>query len=161
MMHETNMNSFNRIKPSILLLAFCAILFTGELSAQPYEHSGGIRAGYSSGITYKGFFRYKLAAVEADVLYNRHGFNLTGMYEYHMETFRNKRWILYVGGGVFGGNWNKEFSLGLAAAGGIEYIVRDLPLNFSLDWKPMLNLYRSMEADFLDFGLSIRYRFTL
>jgi hypothetical protein len=155
------MDSFIRMKPSVLLLAFCARLFTGEVSAQPYEHSGGIRAGYSSGITYKGFFMHRLAAIEADVLYNRHGFNLTGMYEYHMELSRNKRWFAYVGGGAFGGNWENELSLGIAVAGGIEYIVRDLPLNFSLDWKPMLNLYRSMEADFLDFGISIRYRFTL
>jgi hypothetical protein len=66
-----------------------------------------------------------------------------------------------MGGGAFGGNWGGEFSLGLAAIGGIEYMVRDLPLNFSLDWKPMLNLYRLLEYDLLDFGISIRYRFTL
>ena len=149
------------MKPiKIALILSLGILTTG-LSAQPYEHSAGIRAGYSSGISYKGFFRYKMTAIEADALYNRHGFNLTGLYEYHMEPFRNDRWIVYVGGGAFGGNWEGEFSLGLAAAGGIEYIIRDLPINLSLDWKPMLNLIQVMEADFLDFGLSIRYRFKI
>ncbi len=132
-----------------------------SVNAQPYEHSGGIRAGYSSGLSYKGFFRYQMAAIEADVLYNRHGFNLTGLYEYHMEPFRNKRFIVFVGGGAFGGDWEGEFSLGLAAVGGVEFVVRDLPLNFGLDWKPMLNLLKTMEADFLDFGISIRYRFKL
>jgi hypothetical protein len=102
-----------------------------------------------------------MTAIEADVLYNRHGFNLTGLYEYHMEPFRNDRWIVYVGGGAFGGNWDDEFSLGLTVAGGIEYIIRDLPINLGLDWKPMLNLIQVMEADFFDFGLSIRYRFKL
>lgn len=142
-----------------LILGLC--LLTAGLSAQPYEHAGGVRAGYSSGLTYKGFFRYKMTAVEADLLYNRHGFNLTGLYEYHMEPFRNDRWIVYVGGGAFGGDWEGAFSLGLTAIGGIEYIIRDLPINLSLDWKPMLNLIQVMEADFLDFGLSIRYRFKL
>jgi hypothetical protein len=144
-----------------ILLSICMGMLAAGLYAQPYEHSGGVRAGYSSGITYKGFFRYQMAAIEADVLYNRHGFNLTGLYEYHLEPFRNDRWIVFVGGGAFGGEWDSEFSIGLAAAGGIEYIIRDLPINLSLDWKPMLNLYKVMEADFLDFGLSIRYRFKL
>lgn len=140
-----------------------SLLITGlaELDAQPYRHAIGIRAGYSSGITYKGFFRYQMSAVEADILYNQHGFNLTGMYLYHIEPFRNDRWLLYVGGGAFGGDWDGAFSIGLTAAFGMEYVVRDLPLNFSLDWKPMANLFRETEADFLDFGFSIRYRFRL
>jgi hypothetical protein len=149
------------MKRILYVLPLILNIFLAELNAQPYEHSGGIRAGYSSGLSYKGFFRYQMAAIEADVLYNRHGFNLTGLYAYHMEPFRNDRWIVFVGGGAFGGEWDGEFSLGLTAAGGIEYIIRDLPLNISLDWKPMLSLYKVTEADFLDFGLSIRYRFRL
>lgn len=149
------------MKRILYVLPIVLNIFITDLYAQPYEHSGGIRAGYSSGLSYKGFFRYQMAAIEADILYNRHGFNLTGIYAYHMEPFRNDRWIVFVGGGAFGGEWDGEFSLGLTVAGGIEYVIRDLPLNISLDWKPMLNLYKVTEADFLDFGLSIRYRFKL
>ena len=130
-----------------------------DLSAQPYDHAAGIRAGYSSGITYKGFRLHKMWAIEADLLYNRHGFNLGALYEQHLEPFHNKRTFVYLGAGVFGGDWEKEFSAGIAAVAGIEYTLRDLPLNFSLDWKPMLNIYAKLEPDFLDFGLSIRYRF--
>lgn len=132
-----------------------------SLSAQPYEHSVGIRAGYSSGISYKGFFRHKMAAIEASVLYNRHGFSLNGLYEYHLEPFRNKRLLVYMGGGVFGGNWDEEFSVGIAGIAGLEYTLRDLPLNFSVDWKPMLNLYRNFEYDLVDFGVSVRYCFKI
>lgn len=149
------------MKPLHIVLILLMVTLPMGLSAQPYEHAGGVRAGYSSGITYKGFFRYQMSAIEADILYNQHGFNLTGMYLYHTEPFRNERWLLYVGGGAFGGDWDEAFSIGLTAAIGMEYVVRDLPLNFSLDWKPMANLYREMEADFLDFGFSIRYRFRL
>ena len=76
------------------------------------------------------------------------------------SPLRKIREPLYTwGGGGFGGDWDEEFSLGVAAVAGIEYTLRDLPLNFSLDWKPMLNLYAVFEPDLLDFGLSIRYRF--
>lgn len=147
--------SFKKIP--VLLVLICGSTLSAW--AQPYEHSAGIRAGYSSGISYKGFFRYKMAAVEASMLYNRHGFNLNALYEYHLEPFRNKRLLVYLGGGAFGGGWEKELSLGIAGIAGIEYTLRDLPLNLSVDWKPMLNVYRSFAYDLLDFGVSVRYRF--
>lgn len=150
--------SFLIIRITLLVLT---ISLSEKLIGQPYEHSGGVRAGYSSGLTYKGFLRYQMAAFELDALYNRHGLNLSVLYEHHMEPFRSSRWLIYLGGGAFSGKWEEEFSVGLAAVGGIEYMVRDLPLNFSLDWKPMINILRVYELDFLDFGVSIRYRFNL
>jgi len=149
----------------LVLIALGAMLFISaahsELLAQPYMHSAGIRAGYSSGISYKGFRLHRMSGYEADILYNRHGFNITALYEYHLEPFKkNTRTFIYLGGGAFGGNWDEAFSMGVAAVAGIEYTLRDLPLNFSLDWKPMLNIYAVFEPDWLDFGLSIRYRFS-
>ena len=132
-----------------------------RLSAQPYEHSVGVRAGYSSGIVYKAFFRHRPTAIEGGLLYNRHGFNLSALVEYHPELFRNKRIQVYMGGGAFGGEWDDEFSLGIAGVAGIEYILRDLPLSISADWRPMLNLFVDFEPDWLDFGVSIRYHFKI
>ena len=144
----------------IALSVILLIPWQKELNAQPYMHSAGIRAGYSSGISYKGFRLHRMSAFEVDFLYNKHGFNLGALYEYHLEPFKkNTRTFIYLGGGAFGGNWDEELSLGVAAVAGIEYTLRDLPLNFSLDWKPMLNIYAVFEPDWLDFGLSIRYRF--
>lgn len=149
------------MKNTGLLILAITVIAALELAAQPYEHAAGVRAGYSSGITYKGFFRYQMTAVEANMYYNRHGLSLNGFYEWHMEPFRNKRWLLFAGPGAFGGNWAGEFSAGVAVIGGVEFMVRDLPLNFSLDWKPMFNLYRVRELDLLDAGVTIRYRFSL
>ena len=144
----------------IALSVILLIPWQKELKAQPYKHSVGIRAGYSSGISYKGFRLHRMSAFEVDFLYNKHGLNLGALYEYHLEPFRKStRTFIYLGGGAFGGQWDEEFSLGVAAVAGIEYTLRDLPLNFSLDWKPMLNIYAVFEPDWLDFGLSIRYRF--
>ena len=148
--------------PCLLLLLTSILLILGqlELKAQPYMHAAGIRAGYSSGIRYKGFRLHRMSAFELDLLYNRHGFNLGALYQYHLEPFKqNSRTFVYLGGGAFGGDWDENFSIGLAAVAGLEYTLRDLPLNFSIDWKPMLNLYAVFEPDLLDFGLSIRYRF--
>ena len=152
-----------RTKLLYVIIALSVILlipWQKELKAQPYKHSAGIRAGYSSGISYKGFRLHRMSAFEVDFLYNKHGLNLGALYEYHLEPFKkNTRTFIYLGGGAFGGQWDEEFSLGVAAVAGIEYTLRDLPLNFSLDWKPMLNIYAVFEPDWLDFGLSIRYRF--
>ena len=144
----------------IALSVILLIPWQKELKAQPYKHSVGIRAGYSSGISYKGFRLHRMSAFEVDFLYNKHGLNLGVLYEYHLEPFKKStRTFIYLGGGAFGGQWDEEFSLGVAEVAGIEYTLRDLPLNFSLDWKPMLNIYAVFEPDWLDFGLSIRYRF--
>jgi len=151
------------IKTFVIVIAMMLSLFTlqARLQAQPYMHSAGIRAGYSSGISYKGFRLHRMSAFEVDFLYNNHGFNLGALYEHHLEPFKKStRTFIYLGGGAFGGDWEEEFSLGVAAVAGIEYTLRDLPLNFSFDWKPMLNIYAVLEPDWLDFGLSIRYRFS-
>jgi opacity protein-like surface antigen len=147
------------LRTVLILLLITAPL--AAVHAQPYMHAAGIRAGLSSGISYKGFRLHRMSAAELDLLYNRHGFNLNALYEYHLEPFRKStRTFAYLGGGAFGGNWNDQFSIGVAVVAGLEYTLRDLPLNFSLDWKPMLNLYAEFEPEWLDFGLSIRYRFS-
>lgn len=154
------MTKFSMNTQSLPLLVVL-LLLPLHLAAQPYEHAAGIRAGYSSGLTYKGFFLHSMNGVELDVTYNQHGLNISGLYVIHAEPFRNSRWLIYFGGGAFGGTWDDELSLGLVAMGGIEYTLRDLPLNFGLDWKPMMNLYRTFHYDLLDFALVIRYRFSL
>lgn len=144
-----------------LLVFFGILLLPLSLMAQPYEHSAGVRAGYTMGINYKGFFLHRMNAIEAGVGYNRHGINISGLFLVHKELFGEKQWLGYFGGGLFGGEWDEELSLGITAVGGIEYQLRKTPLIFALDWRPMLNAYRSFGYDLLDFGVSIRYRFKL
>ncbi|MCK4990487.1 MAG: hypothetical protein KAS29_08380, partial [Bacteroidales bacterium] len=108
-------------KTFILVMAMMLSLFTlqAKLQAQPYMHSAGIRAGYSSGISYKGFRLHRMSAFEVDFLYNKHGLNLGALYEYHLEPFKKStRTFIYLGGGAFGGQWDEEFSLGVAAVAG-------------------------------------------
>lgn len=153
------MKSTQKMKLISLALTLVLTIVCAEVKAQPYMHSVGIRAGYSSGVTYKGFRLHRMGAIEGSILYNRHGFNLSALYEQHWEPFRDEKILLYAGGGAFGGDWDEEFSLGVLAVAGIEYTFRDQPINIGLDWRPMLNVYHSLSPDFLDFGLCIRYRF--
>ncbi|MCP4312556.1 MAG: hypothetical protein GY790_14940 [Bacteroidetes bacterium] len=147
------------MKPYLFPLVIGILLLPASMQAQPYEHAGGVRAGYTSGLNYKGFFLHSMNAIEVDVGYNRYGLNISGLFEFHLEPFRSSQWLAYFGGGIFGGEWEEELSLGLKAVGGIEYTLRKTPLNFGFDWRPMVNVYRSFGYDFLDFGLTVRYRF--
>ena len=73
---------------TIALSVILLIPWQQDLQAQPYMHSVGIRAGYSSGISYKGFRLHRMSAFEVDFLYNKHGFNLGGLYEYTWSHLR-------------------------------------------------------------------------
>jgi len=155
-MRDINRNLMNK---RFLITVLAVITVPLCLRGQPYEHAAGIRAGYTSGITYKGFLRYSMSAFQLDAGYNRRGLHLSAQYQFHWEPFRNKRWMVCSGGGIFSGEWDDELSAGLMATVGMEFVMRDLPLNFGLDWRPQLNLYRNRGIDLLDLGLSIRYRF--
>jgi len=143
------------------LLTAIALVTTMAITAQPYDHAAGVRAGYSSGFTYKGFFLHRMSAIGLDVLYNPNGLNISGLFLIHKEPSRKVHWLLYGGGGPMGGTWDNYFSVGIIAVAGVEYYLRDLPLTFGFDWKPMLGIYRFTHYDLLDFGFSIRYRFSL
>ena len=149
-------------KYKTVIFALSILLFSSaeKVNGQAYIHSGGVRAGFSSGITYKGFFD-RDAAIGIDALYNRNGLNLSLLYEYHIAPFRNDRYLFYFGGGPFAGQWGEEFSLGVAGVAGFEYIVRDIPLIFSVDWKPLFNIIMQTDYEIVDFGISIRYRFDI
>ena len=143
----------------VLTMAVLGIVISA--SAQPYDHAAGIRAGYSSGFTYKGFLLHRMSAIGFDVLYNPNGLNISAMYLMHAEPSRKGNWLLYAGGGPMAGTWDDYFSAGIIGIVGIEYYLRDLPLTFGFEWKPMLGVYRFTHYDLLDFGFSIRYRFSL
>ncbi len=156
------------MKPPKIALLAAMILVPVLMNAQPYQHAAGVRVGFSWGITYKGFFTYKMTAVEVDAYYNPHGLNVSALYVWHREPFRNSRWLVYFGGGIFGGNWKMDYtseddevliSAGITGIAGIEYSLRDLPLVFGLDWKPQLMAWEKFDYELLDFGVTIRYRF--
>lgn len=140
-----------RLRLTILMI----FVFSGHLSAQPYEHAVGIKAGYSSGIVYK-FFPDRGGAVEGQALYNKHGFQFTALYGHHFTPYAKRRLYYYAGFGPYAGDWNEAFALGAAICIGSEFVFRQAPLSLGLEWKPMINLYKSFGYAIPDIAMTVK-----
>ena len=66
------------------------------------------------------------------------------------------RW--YFGGGAYGA-FHKENTMGAMGIIGLDYTFHNVPLNLSIDWKPELNLVRSVNFEAATVGLSLRFVF--
>src|SRR4030042_3710019 len=117
-----------------------AVLFTAVAGAQDYRNGIGLRAGIYNGLTVKHFIRSK-AALEG-LLYtslNRGGFEITGLYEIHNNAFDVERLNWYFGAGGHVGMYDNS-AIGLDLILGIEYNIKEIPINIGIDWKPGTNL---------------------
>ena len=141
-------------------LLFIAISFNAK--SQDYVNSVGLRAGLSNGISYKHFLSTTDAA--EGILTTRYGgFNLTGLYERHLDSFDVDRLYFYYGAGGHVGVWeansNSYTFIGIDGIIGVEYVLKEIPFNVSLDWKPGFNLIgvSGFVAD--ELALSFRFMF--
>jgi len=57
------------------------------------------------------------------------------------------------------GEDSSSLTLGVGAQLGLEYMFDGIPLQLSLDWKPLFNLIPSTGFGWSSFGLGIRYAF--
>lgn len=151
------------------MLFFVLAAGAGTLHAQ-YNTAIGIRGAIAPGFTIKHNLTYD-HAVEAILVTRWRGVMVTGLYQVHFPAFgvNNLRW--YLGGGGHLGVWSQTSTnnpwfesdggvvIGADGIGGIEYTLEDIPLNFSLDWKPGFNLVGHSGFWVDDGALSIRYAF--
>jgi len=159
------------MKRSVLLALF-AVLGLGIFQANAQYTTGiGIRGTLGPGLTVKHHLSSDVA-VEGILSSWYRGWVITGLYEQHYPAFQvtNLRW--YIGAGGHVGVWsdrndnhpwfednNGGLVIGLDLIGGLEYTLEDLPLNFSVDWKPAFNLVGYTGFWGSDGALSIRYVF--
>jgi hypothetical protein len=132
----------------------------------------GLRAGPGSGIT----FQHKLSnktGVELIAATRYAGLSLTGLYEIHAQAFDVKNLNWYYGGGAhlgWYGRWptgiydrgryyTGQGILGLDGIVGMEYIIQEIPIMFSLDWKPSFHLIGPFPLVFDEVAVSVRYTF--
>jgi len=154
------------MKKFLLSLTLCvsSILY---INAQDYENSLGLRAGLSTGISFKHFFSSTDAA-EGILSMRYGGFCITGLYERHQSAFKTDGLYFYYGGGAHLGFYDSHpwkdpddsvTLIGIDGIIGLEYIFEEIPFNISLDWKPAINLggYTNFLAD--ELALSFRYIF--
>lgn len=157
------------MKKIIIVVLLFLTAFT--VNAQDYYTAVGIRGGLSNGFSVKHFVnRYE--AVEGILAFRWGGFIVTGLYEFNNELNEpGLNWYYGFGAhiGYWDGSrseqpnwWDAEHDGGVTVLGadgiiGMEYNFENIPLNISLDWKPVFNLvgYSGLWADMA--AISIRY----
>ena len=146
------------MKKLVLLIAFAIASFTAA-SAQDYNWGVGVRLGGDTG---GASGKYKFNAVNAfeGILATpwKNGFTLTALYQRYIPVIGNG-FHFYYGVGAHVGSWARKFALGVDGIIGLEYKLRDVPLAFSLDYKPAFNIIEKPKFYFADLALGIRVTF--
>ncbi len=142
----------------VLSVTLGIFLFPAFAEAQTeYDFAIGLRAGNPSGITAK----YNIQGPH--VLEGILGFNVlngvaaTALYEYHIPIADGAAW--YFGGGASTGvsvGDASQFFVSVDGIIGVEYTLSQVPLNFSIDWKPSFGS-RGLGFGPSEAGISIRY----
>lgn len=156
----------------MMLMWAALVAFTVALHAQRgmLDNAVGLRMGLGSGVTFQHFTSNR-NAFEA-IAYQRFGAaNLTILAEAHEQMFDVRGLRYFYGAGAHAWIFNKNsilqdnvlrensYALGVDAIVGIAYYLHSFPLQFSVDWKPGINLYGSHYIEWDSGGLSARYRF--
>jgi len=133
-----------------------------------YKTALGVKA-YPGAISIKHFTKSNVA-LEGLGYFHEDGMRLTGLYEIHgdINNVDGLRW--YVGPGAHIGVWsdkwknnyptrNNGIAIGIDGVLGLDYKIKNIPLNISIDWQPSFNLigYSYFEGGWGGFG--IRYAF--
>jgi len=163
----------NRITCIALLLS-CFLLASKQSYAQDYKTALGLKfGGYENGFSAK-YFAAPNIAWEGILGFRNHGAVVTGLYEIHQQAFDVPKLKFYYGfgahlGGVGGGTY-KRFNgddryyqdgrvlLGADGVVGLEYVIPDSPIGFSLDLNPRIELATGPFFDLAP-GLGIKYTF--
>lgn len=153
----------------IFLTLTLSVFIYAFASAQDYKNALGLRLGTSIGVTAKHFMGEK-SAVEGLLTTRWQGLEITGLYEITNNAFDvdQLNWYFGFGGhiGFYNGSntpWGESETsyvvLGIDGIIGMEYTFIDVPINLSLDWKPIFNL--TGESGFWGdvLALSVRYTF--
>lgn len=139
----------------LLYIGLLWLLCQGTLAAQPYKNAVGVRAGFSSGITFKHYINREFMA-EGKALYNRYGFQFNALYGYQFSPYAKERLYYYASGGLHIGNWEEEFALGAAITVGSEFVFRKAPVIIGIEWKPMINVHRVFDFSIPDFAVTLQ-----
>ena len=142
-----------------LAIAVALVAFAAVASAQP--RAIGVRAGYGGELSYQHSIGSNFA--EFDLGLFGHSAAVSGIYDFIIAGDGN--FNFYAGPGARIGTWVGEnysgFDIGIAGQVGIEYNF-SLPIQLSLDWKPVFHFigddtYKGF--DFSGAAIGIRYRF--
>lgn len=147
-------------------------LFNSLILSAQYNFAIGIRAGGTSGITFKSF-NSAGNTLEGILGFCGDCFSITGLFEKNREINNTNGLSWFYGGGAHIAfyeddrwfserNYDDDGALGFGVDGiiGIEYKIPEVPLAFSLDFKPFVEITtRNNFLFWLDPGLGVKFAF--
>lgn len=146
-------------KLKTVLLLWIGLIFYCNCQAQTDPVQLGVRISNNAPTINTGIsVRYFLAddkAVEGLVSFNP--LAMGALYEIFKPT-RAEGLNYFYGAGAYVG-FGGRFSSGVQGIIGLDYSFTEIPLNFSIDWKPELNIIRSVNFEPSAIGISARFAF--
>ncbi len=147
------------MKKSIIVLSLC-LLSALSMKAQDYDWAVGVRGGIrTSGLT----VRRNLSAYNAwegsFSGFYKAGYHFTGYYEF-MTPIIDDGFTFYYGPGAHLGFGSNYFAFGFDGIVGLEYQVPNVPIAFSVDYRPSLNIVERFDfyGD-IDLGFGVKFTF--
>lgn len=122
-----------------------------------YQSALGVKISAGVAASYKQFVA-NTKAIEAQSMFFSRGIRLVGLYEFHFYNIQGVDGLAwYVGPGVHAGFYRKSADLGIDGVIGLDYKIKNLPINLSLDWQPSYSIFGNAGLLPQFGGLAIRY----
>lgn len=155
-----------------IILALSFLFFAISVSAQRPTNSldkikdgknaVGIKVGSGISASYQRYLSsYNRIETNLSLGFINYGFSADALYQWVWTLSRNAPGLnWYAGAGAGVGVYNSYFNASVLGQVGIEYTLKNVPLQFSIDVMPALS-FGNREGYFgvENFGLGVRYRF--
>jgi hypothetical protein len=157
------------MKKNLLAVVILCMIGIGSATAQSnigshdYKTALGVKF-YPGAVTLKHFIKDDAAIEGIGYFWNR-GSRITGLYEFHGDISGVDGLKWYIGPGAHVGFYNTKYgggsSVGVDGVLGLDYKIREAPIDFSLDWQPSFEFGNNYGNGFSGNwgGLAIRYVF--
>jgi len=129
-----------------------------------YQRAIGVKLSAGGAVTYKQFIA-NTKALEAEAMFFSEGIRLIALYEFHFYNIQGVDGLAwYVGPGAHVGfyrprdkSFNTAADIGIDGVIGLDYKIKNVPINLSLDWQPSFSLIGNAPLMPQFGGLGIRY----
>lgn len=166
------MDAFKKSLIITLFIITAGVTAEGQSLNGNYRAAIGVRAGETSGVTFK-FKGRNSGGVELLAGFWHDWVSLTALYEKNVPAFGVDGMKWYYGGGGHisfatgdyynGGRYytrGSDYALGIDAIVGLEYKIPPIPFAVSVDLKPLMEIYRNGDLFFgLDPGIGVKFTF--
>ncbi len=145
----------------ILALVICTLQMQAQnktTSSTTYKTGVGLKLWDGVGINLKTFFAENNAA-DITAFFHNGGTRLSALYEYHGDLSSDQNFKWYAG---FGASFDllktpKETIVGINGVLGLDYKIKTMPLDVSIDWQPGFQFTNNGQYVGKWFILAVRY----